>query len=112
MDAICSLDQKQTSSGVYARHQNGVAERKIKAVTSWTCAMIIHVTLYWSDATNVELWSFALSHIVHYYLWNHLPHKNTKLSSIELLSRSKFLTHKKFNHLHVWDVLFFLDLHL
>jgi transposase InsO family protein len=69
--------QELEFSGVGAHHQNGVAERAIKTLSSMARTMLLHMSLHWPKQADLELWPFALEHAS--YLWNHLPRLDTRL---------------------------------
>jgi hypothetical protein len=56
------LQQKQCTKfcGVNAHHQNGIAERHIRAITEKARTMLIHAMIQWPDIINETLWPFAL----------------------------------------------------
>jgi hypothetical protein len=60
-NGVANKGQEITFSGVGAHHQNGVAERAIKTITSWA-RMMMHVILNWPDQTMLDLWPFAMDH--------------------------------------------------
>lgn len=92
--------QKLSFSGTGAHHQNGIAERAIRTITSWARAMILHSIVHWPEQADLGLWPFAMEHAT--YLWNHLPKKVLLWSPIELLAETKFESFKFLNRLHVW----------
>jgi hypothetical protein len=87
-------------SGVGAHHQNGVAERAIRTVTSWARTMMLHQVLHWPSEARLDLWPFALSQAI--YLWNNLPQRGTRLSPIELFTGNKFTNYSHLQRAHVW----------
>jgi hypothetical protein len=97
----CELKhQKQTFSGVGAKHQRH-AERLIQTIMSMACTFMIHVSLHWDEQGSdaVELWPFAVCHAV--WLYNHLPNGVTGLSPIEILTGTR-LDHRYLLSTHVW----------
>jgi len=62
--------------------------------------MLLHTALHWPEVANLQLWPFALQHAV--YLWNVLPHPETKLSPLEYVSQSHFEDYSNLRHLQVW----------
>jgi hypothetical protein len=75
-------------SGVGAHHQNGVAERSIKTITSLAHAMLLHMIFHWPVQADLQLWPFAFLHAV--YIWNHLTNKTSRVS--EVFSGTRFPT--------------------
>ena len=57
-------DQTLTLSGAYAHHQNGVAERAVKTILSWSLTLMMHMLLRWPEAYDPALWPFALEQAV------------------------------------------------
>ena len=100
MQNLADNDQTMTFSGTGAHHQNGVAERAIKTVTSWARAMLLHAIIMWPDQANLALWPFALEHAV--YLWNNLPTQSSLLAPIEFFSGTKFPSYAHLCRAHVW----------
>ena len=97
----CRLQNQQLEfSGVGAHHQNAVAERSIRTISSWTRTMLLHSILHWPDQANLELWPFAMEHAV--YVWNHLPKKGVRLSPIEIFTKSKCADYAHLASLAVW----------
>ncbi|MGH3053715.1 MAG: hypothetical protein ACRDL7_01895, partial [Gaiellaceae bacterium] len=94
--------QKQglTLSGVGAHHQNGVAERAIKTVTTHARIMMLHAALRWPEATQASLWPFALEYAAH--LWNTTPKESCGgMSPMEFFSSSR-MEFQEINNAHVW----------
>ena len=87
LDDMALQDQGITFSGVGAHHQNGVAERNIKTVTTWARALLVHLLIHWPTEFKADLWPFAMEHAV--YLWNHLPKESTGLSPFEHFTSQK-----------------------
>jgi GAG-pre-integrase domain len=85
---LTSKGQTIDLSGVGAHHQNGVAERSIKTITSLARSMLLHMTFHWPFQADLQLWPFALEYAV--FLWNHIPNKQTRISPIELFSSTRF----------------------
>jgi hypothetical protein len=92
--------QTITSSGVGAHHQNGIAERNIQTFVSWARTMMLHAVIHWPDQANLELWPFALDHAI--YLWNNIPSKTTRLSPLELFTKSRFDNYDHLQRARVW----------
>lgn len=61
----CLQGQQLTFSGVWAHHQNAVAEWAIRTISEWTRTMILHQILHWPNSSNLELWPFAMEHAVY-----------------------------------------------
>ncbi len=81
-------EQKIDYSGVGAHHQNGVAERAIRTVTSWARTMMLHQVIHWPIEARLDLWPYALNQAI--YLLNHMPKRGTRMSPIELFTGTKF----------------------
>ena len=87
-------------SGVGAHHQNGIAERTIKTISSWARTMLLHATIHWPEQNHLPLWPYAFEHAV--FLWNNLPSRTSGLAPIELFT---YVSLTSFDHLqrsHVW----------
>jgi hypothetical protein len=82
-----SKNQTITLPGTGAHHQNGVAERAIRTVTSWARTMLQHMILHWPEMAELTLWPFALAHAT--YVWNILLSRETLIAPIEMFSSSK-----------------------
>ena len=48
--------------------------------------MLLHASLLWPEVADLQIWPFALQNAV--YLWNVLPHPETKLSPLEYVPQS------------------------
>ena len=66
--------QSITYSGVGAQHQKSVAERAILTVVERACTMLLHAAMRNQEHVDVQLWSFAMTHLCH--LWNTVPKLN------------------------------------
>ena len=65
-------------SGSGAHQQNGIVERSNQTVVNWARTMLLHAALHWTEIADLQLWPYALQNAA--YLWNVLPHPQTKLS--------------------------------
>jgi hypothetical protein len=92
--------QELEFSGVGAHHQNGVAKRAIKTVSSLARTMLLHMSLHWPEQAGLELWPFALEHAA--YVWNHLPRADTHLAPQELYTGSLFFSYAHLARLHTF----------
>ena len=100
-ESLDHANQKITFSGVGAKHQNGVAERAVQTITKWARAMLLHATIHWPDSANLELWPFAIRHAI--FIWNHLPKQGTRLSPLEIFTRSTVSNVPGLlSRMHVW----------
>ena len=99
-DDLALHEQTIDFSGVGAHHQNGVAERSIQTVTTWARTMLLHASIHWPDAADLDLWPFALEHAVH--IWNHLPKRDNLLSPLEIFSGTKVDNYDRLQRAHVW----------
>ena len=100
MDDIKLQDQTISFSGVGAHFQNGVAERAIQTIISWSMCYMMHQLLHWPSCFQDDLWPFALNHAVN--VWNHLPQLRSGLSPIELFTRTKWPHHDLIGNAKVW----------
>jgi hypothetical protein len=93
--------QKQTFSGVGAKHQNGRAGRSIQTIMYMACTFMIHVSLHWDEqgSNAVALWPFAVRHVV--WLYNHMPNGLTGLSPMEILTGT-CSDHRDLLRTHMW----------
>ena len=94
--------QKQSFSGVGAKHQNARAERTIQTISYWARHMMVHAAIHWpSDgANNIRLWAFAVNHAA--WLYNRLPNRNLGWKSpLELFTES-IDDHRDLRRVHVW----------
>ena len=87
-------------SGVGAHHENGVAERAIKTITTWSRSMMMHLLIHWPDEYRSDLWPFAMNQAV--FIWNHLPKNRHGLSPHELFTRVKSPSHDLIRSCRVW----------
>ena len=77
-------------------------------ISSWAQTMLLHASLHWPDQADLELWPFAVNHVV--FLWNHIPRRDIGLSPIELFSSTSFPSKSHLQRLHVWGCpVFVLD---
>jgi hypothetical protein len=97
---LLSKGQTIDLSGVGAHHQNGVAERSIKTVTSLARAMLLHMALHWPERADLTLWPFALNYAI--YIWNHLPNKTSRISPIEIFGGTCEGTTEILQRCRVW----------
>ena len=101
-------EQRLRFSGVGAHHQNGVAERSIRAIVQLARAVLLHSTLMWPDQANLKLWPYVMHQAV--YIYNHIPKPDSGLASIKLLSKTKFPSYDHLNRFHVFGCpVFVLD---
>ena len=94
--------QKQTFSGVGAKHQNARAERTIQTISYWARHMMVHTALHWpaDGADNIRLWAFAVTHAA--WLYNRLPNKYLGMKSpLEVFTKCKS-DHRDLLRAHVW----------
>jgi hypothetical protein len=82
-----NLGQTQQFSGVGAQHQNRV-ERASQTIINWSRAMLLHHVLHSPQEDRLLLWPFAVDYAV--WIWNHLPDFSTRLSPIEVFTKSSF----------------------
>lgn len=54
-----------------AHHQNGVAERHIRTFVERAITVLLNAHARWPDKINMELWTYALRHVV--TQWNNTP---------------------------------------
>ena len=61
---------------------------------------MLQASIHWPDASDLELWPFALAHAI--YIWNHLPKRDNLLSPIEIFSGTKVDNYARIQRSHVW----------
>ena len=91
--------QTLTRSGVGAHHANGVAERTIKTITTWSRSMMMHLMMHWPEQFNATLWPFAMEQAT--YIWNSLPNQRHGQTPTELFTKVKQPTHDALQRLRV-----------
>ena len=94
--------QRQTFSGVGAKHQNAHAERTIQTISYWARAMMVHAAIHWpSDgADDVRLWAFAINHAA--WLYNRMPNKSLGWNTpLEMFTKTQS-DHKELLRAKVW----------
>ena len=94
-------EQKQTFSGVGAKHQNAVAERCIQTMSYWARTMMVHAAIHWpaDGADNLRLWPFAMKHAE--WVYNRIPNRRTGLTPLEIFTKTK-ADHGDLLRAHVW----------
>eukprot|EP00957_Ditylum_brightwellii_P164236 12503961-Ditylum_brightwellii.AAC.1 len=82
-------------SGDGAAHQNGIAERNIKAICDKARVLMIHATIYSEEGIiSEELWPMAMNHAA--WLFIRIPKMESTYSSLELFSSSKIWPYDKY----------------
>jgi hypothetical protein len=99
-------DQKIDYSGMGAHHQDGVSERVIPTVISWTCTMLLRQVIHWPSEARLDLWSFALHQAI--YLWNNMSRRGILMSPIELFTGTSFVNYAHLQRAHVWGCLVYV----
>ena len=89
-----------TYCGVGAHHQNGVSERAIRSIVSWTRAVMMNQMLHWPAGFDEANWSLAMEHAC--WIWNNLPRQDSRLTPEELFTGLKLPNHDSLNNLRVW----------
>jgi hypothetical protein len=73
--------------------------------------MLLHSILHWPEVADLYLWPFTLDHTI--FLWNNMPHCDTRLAPIKVFTSTKFQNYKHLEMCHVWgSPIFVLDLAL
>ena len=100
-DDCAAQDQKQTFSGVGAKHQNAVAERYIQTLSYWARTMMVRAAIHWpsNGADNLRLWPFAMKQAE--WLYNRLPNRKSGLTPLELFTKHQS-DHRDLLRAHVW----------
>ena len=86
-DFVCSIEDNGQAIkflGVGAHHQNQVAERTIKTISSWACTMLLNTKTHWPEQQHLTLWPYAFEHAV--FLWNNLPGHTSGVAPLELFT--------------------------
>jgi hypothetical protein len=96
-----SKDQKQTFSGVGAKHQNARAERAIQTIMYMARTFMLHAAIRWNErgVDDLSLWPFAVRHAA--WLYNRLPNRVTGLTPLERLVGCVD-DHRDILRAHVW----------
>ena len=71
VDDVQAAHQTITFCGIGARHQNGIAERRIRDITENACTSLLHAAHRWPKAIAANLWPQAIKHVVN--VRNSLP---------------------------------------
>ena len=80
-------NQTITFSGVGAHHANGISERMIKSLTSWSRALLMQQLIHWPNEFRADLWPFAMNMAVH--IWNNLPRAHHGFTPRELFTNER-----------------------
>ena len=91
--------QKQSLSGVGAKHQNRV-ERSIQTILSWSRAMMLHFLIHWPQEAKMSLWPFAVSYAI--WLWNNMPDTTSRLSPYEIFTGTSHDNHRHLQRVRVF----------
>jgi hypothetical protein len=97
---LLAKNQTLDLSGVGAHHQNSVAERAIKTITSLARSMMLHMSFHWPAQADLQLWPFAFQHAV--FLWNHIPNRMTRIAPVEIFSGTRHPTSEVLHRCRVW----------
>jgi len=60
--------QRHTVAGTGAHHMNGIAERCIGFISTWTLTILLHAQAQWPQIINKSFWPFATRHAVNIYV--------------------------------------------
>ena len=60
VDSANECNQVITFCGVGAHHQNGVVERRIRAITETSLTLLLHAQRHWPEYVDTMLWPFAV----------------------------------------------------
>eukprot|EP00957_Ditylum_brightwellii_P194973 14855143-Ditylum_brightwellii.AAC.1 len=102
----CELKlQRQTFCSINTHRQNGMVERSIKTITTWSCAMLIHAILHWPEQVTMDLWHFAFNYAL--YLHNYLPKQGHRLAPIKLFTQTT-VPNSFFKGAHIWGCLVYV----
>ena len=95
------MGQTQSFSGIGAQHQNAWAKPAIQMIMYMAHCVMVHSSLHWTDrgSDDILLWPFAVKHAV--WLYNHVPNHFSRLTRLELLTKSK-ADHRDLLRSHVW----------
>ena len=93
--------QKQSFSGVGAKHQNAEAERAIQTIMYMARSFMVHAAQNWGDdgSADLALWSFAVDHAA--WLYNRIPQRRSGLTPLEMITGCKD-DHAELMRSHVW----------
>jgi hypothetical protein len=90
--------ENTTQVEFWAQH-NGMAKRAIGTITNMARMKMLHAAIHWPDATDATQWPMAEMH--ERYLYNHMPHLETGISPVDLLTKMRW-EQKKFHDCYVW----------
>ena len=96
---IAKFGQTLQFCGVGAHHQNGIAERGIRTVSTAARAMLLHSMIHWPEHVSLDLWPLAIKYAV--YLYNRLPSGTSGLSPLEIFFDTKS-DHQELRGAKVW----------
>ena len=82
MDDLNRFGQTIDFAAVGGHHQNGVAERAIRTISTTARAMMIHALIHNPTEVSMDLWPFAIDYAIH--LWNKMPKQDTGISPEEI----------------------------
>ena len=83
------MQQKIRFSGSGATNQNGAAECAIKTLVTMERTMLVHYALRFpKDPIFTDIWSMEMDYDI--WVYNRIPDIQSRLSAIEIQSRSKF----------------------
>ena len=89
MEELWNNQQKIRFSGAGSSHQNGEAECVIKTVVTIERTMLMHAALRCTEDTlSNDIWPMAMYYAV--WVYNQIPDMQSRLSAIEIWSRSRF----------------------
>ena len=77
--------------GVYAHHQNRIAEQSIRTIIESASTLLLHTYFNWPDKISYNLWPFVVRHAVNIY--NNLPQKDPDYCTPEQVFAG--VTHRK-----------------
>jgi len=92
--------QQQTVAGPGAHHMNGIVERCIGFISTWTLTMLLHAQARWPQVITKAFWPFAMHHAVNIYIHCYRGSSGTVIPPFEEFTGTTTLL--QIQDLHPW----------
>jgi len=97
---LANTGQRHTVAGTGAHHMNGIVERSIGFISTWTLTMLLHAQTRWPQAINKSFWPFATRHAINIYVNCYRGRHGTAIPPIEEFTNMPSLL--QLQDLHPW----------